>query len=268
MQNTIAAIDYTLVKTDSTLLLNNGGTTLAIKKSESMFPKETWPIQQTNFFVEHPHSLINGQFMLFVGFFIIFLLALLRTAYPYKIKKTIKAGFNTTFANHLFRDKASQRSRGIFLLNAISISSISMFLFYILPDSFFPNHPFYRFSVLIIGFTLYCYTKSLLYHFVGILSDKKEMTAEYLFNVQIYSRILGLALLPVVIILSFPHIEYADSVGLAGIFLITTSIIALIMRTSKILMGSGVSVFYLILYLCTLEILPILYIFKFLGSLA
>ncbi|MFV0507402.1 MAG: DUF4271 domain-containing protein [Bacteroidales bacterium] len=262
-----AAGDSAATASDSMLMLSDSFPTVPPSQVVStQVEQQVWPISQFAYFAEQKHTLPGSQFMLYVGVFLLATLALLRYVHRKRIKQAFKAGFKTAYASRLFRETSSQRSRGGAFLHLIFIGSISMLLYYTLPNTFFSELPILRFFSICIASAAYFYIKSTIYHLVGLLSDMQEVADEYVFHGQIYNHILGLALLPVVIVLSFPLVEQVAAVKIIGFFLVFLAIIALIIRTSKILMGTGVSILYLILYLCTLEILPILYIYKFLAS--
>lgn len=227
----------------------------------------SWPLTQTDFFDQPPHSLVGSQFLIYACLFLLCLLAVLRYMHPTKIQRTMTAGAKSSFASQTFRNQTGGQSGGSFLMNIIFAGSISMFLHYALPQNFLNHHVALRFAAILAGFLCYHYLKLALYHLVGILSYQQKTTLEFTYNVQIYMRILGICLLPIVIILSFPHIEANTFIYGLGFLIVFIILTALTIRASQILISSDVSVFYLILYLCTLEILPLLYIYKLLASL-
>ncbi|MFV0366344.1 MAG: DUF4271 domain-containing protein [Mangrovibacterium sp.] len=248
---------------DSTIVLNDS-LMISANDTTSLHAEITWPLSQDHFFQENKRNTESSQFLLIVVFFMWFLLALLRTLYPKKIGKLFKSGFNTAYASSLFRNRTSEKNRGIFILNLIFLGSMSVFLYHVLTPFFFLYNTFYQFTVIFLVTTCYHFIRIGVYHFIGLISETQELSDEYIFNMQTYSRILGLFLLPTVFVMSFPHLSNSYFLDFIGFGIIIFSLIALIIRTSQILMGSGVSSFYLILYLCTLEILPFLYMLKLL----
>lgn len=260
------ATDSNLVLTDSTLVLSDS---IVIDNTlvEDTLVHISWPVKQTEYFSQSERVPTDGKFMLGVSFLLLCIIVIIRIAYPKTITRTFQAGIKIAVANRLFRDKINYINRDTFLLNCVFVGSISVFLFYILPNSLYLQNSFYRFSFICIGTIAYLYLKSMMLHFIGTLSGKEEVTNEYLYHVHLYNRITGIMLFPIVSILTFPHIGNLNLVLIIASLAILFSFIALFIRTRKILIGSGVSVFYLILYLCTLEILPVLYIYKFFENL-
>ena len=106
--------------------------------------------------------------------------------------------------------------------------------------------------------------KTFLCKILGNIFLVKEQFAEYVHNIHLYNKNLGLFLFPIVIV--FPYITdihvktfvlYLGFIIFIGVFLM------LIYRGIQIIMRNGVSTFYLILYLCAIEILPILLLIKY-----
>jgi hypothetical protein len=138
----------------------------------------------------------------------------------------------------------------------------SLFLFHALQIFAMELHPVGIVGYLFIlgGVLSYFGLKKLAYYLQGSISRNVQETLEFLFNMNIYNRILGLFLLPVNLIVAFTPLKDPEWVVAAGIFIIGFFYILLIFRGIKILMRKHFSIFYLILYLCTLEILPLLFI--------
>lgn len=97
---------------------------------------------------------------------------------------------------------------------------------------------------------------------ISYISDNRSELGFLYANQLMYSRIVGLILAPIVFLISY-------SGGLLQMaFLIIASVViglALIInqfRTVQVFIRKGFSIFYLLLYLCALEIIPLLIIYK------
>jgi len=108
-------------------------------------------------------------------------------------------------------------------------------------------------------------------HFIclaaGNLSDEREVFNEYLVNVYNSYRFSAVIIFGIVIMLVYTVIlppEFVITVG--GIVLIIFYLIRVV-RLFLIFMKRNFSVLYLILYLCALEILPVLIIVKYFTGL-
>ena len=121
------------------------------------------------------------------------------------------------------------------------------------------------FLALLLIINGYLFTKILLYRLAGSIAMLKEQTEETVFNIRLYYKALGLILLPVVTIHAvIPETNLITVWVMAG--LIAIMYITNVIRTIYLGNRKGVSIFYLILYLCTLEILPLLLVFKLMSA--
>ena len=78
---------------------------------------------------------------------------------------------------------------------------------------------------------------------------------------MLYNSVLGIVLLLVVTVHAIAH-EWSGIVQWVGLAIIALFYIFSLIRTIYFSVRKEVSIFYLILYLCTLEILPILLVIK------
>jgi hypothetical protein len=129
----------------------------------------------------------------------------------------------------------------------------------------FPGYPAILFFV-ILFFIIngYLFVKILLLRLAGSIVMLKEQTQETIFNIKLYYKALGLFLLPLVTIhATMVKTNFITIWIMAGLVAITY--VATVIRTIYVGNRKDISIFYLILYLCTLEILPILLIYKLMS---
>ena len=110
----------------------------------------------------------------------------------------------------------------------------------------------------VIGYFL---TKKIIYYIIGILTESKPEVQEYLFSMTVYNRILGLFLLPVTAIIAFVPVTQLEPILYAGLVVIAIFYMMSLIRGAKIFLKKHFSISYLILYLCTLEFLPLILIY-------
>jgi hypothetical protein len=106
--------------------------------------------------------------------------------------------------------------------------------------------------------------KKVIYFLVGALTENKQEVQEYLFSITVYNRVLGLFLLPVTAIIAFVPLYQTETVLFAGLGIVIIFYLLSLIRGGQIFLKKHFSIFYLILYLCTLEFLPLLLIYNFL----
>ncbi len=108
--------------------------------------------------------------------------------------------------------------------------------------------------------------KRIIYYLLGILTETKPEVLEYLFCITVYNRVLGVFLLPLTAIIAFVPLTIAESLLYLGLLIVIVFYLMALARGMKIFLKKQFSISYLILYLCTLEILPLLLIYSILLS--
>ena len=119
------------------------------------------------------------------------------------------------------------------------------------------------FLILFISVNGFFLLKNLIYHAVGTVIMLEEEIDESTFNMFLLYKALGLFLLPIVTIHAIEQRVTFVTVWIM-MFLIALFYFVSILRSIYIGNRKGISIFYLILYLCLLEILPLFLIFKIL----
>ncbi len=117
------------------------------------------------------------------------------------------------------------------------------------------------FSIILYGIkTFFC-------RVLGYIFLVRDEFAEYIHNIYLLNKNIGLFLFPIIII--FPYITepIKPIVLYLGILVLLIMFFLRTIRGFQIIMRKGVSMFYLILYLCAIEILPVLLVVKYSATL-
>jgi hypothetical protein len=112
---------------------------------------------------------------------------------------------------------------------------------------------------------LYQMLKSSLVYLLGYVFNNKDSARAYQLNTLLFNHITGIFLLPITII-AF----YWDSIVILNAGIIIVLLVTLYGLYRGILTGlsdKNYNLFYLFLYLCTLEILPLLLIYKVISKI-
>lgn len=192
------------------------------------------------------------------------LFASVRLLFGKYLQQLFHASVNYTTAARLFRERSISLTHAAFRLDLIFYLVVSLFLFLIF-DPFISlpfDVPILKYFLLLAGTIAYFALKQLIYASQGQLTQSGSEAQELLYNMNLYNRILGLGLIPVVLIMGFSRLRSLDVMIGIGVLLAASTYILLLLRGLKILMKKDFPLFYLILYLCTLEILPLFYIYK------
>jgi len=106
--------------------------------------------------------------------------------------------------------------------------------------------------------------KDIFIKFIGFIFLKHDVAYEYMQNVHLYNRITGVLLFPIIISLAFiASSETAhNALIITGISLFAGMYMLRIFRGFQISKSENVSILYMFLYFCTLEVLPLALVIK------
>jgi hypothetical protein len=203
----------------------------------------------------------DWTFLLVMVGWIIF--ASTRFGFSNYIVQIFQSLFNYSSSSRLYRERGYNNNFGPFSLNLIFFLFLPFSIFLIARDNGattgFSGIEFYLIVFVVVN--AYFMLKILLYKILGSVFSQREKTGELIFNMMLYHNVLGLILLPV----ATAH-AMVPVLGLAALFIVP-GLIAIfylmsIIRSIYFAVREGISIFYLILYLCALEILPILLVVK------
>jgi len=101
----------------------------------------------------------------------------------------------------------------------------------------------------------------------GSISGEQEIFREYLLSIYQSYRFGAIFLSAIIILISYTRILPVNDLIVSGIVIIGIMYIIRVIRLLIIFLNRNISIFYLILYLCALEILPVLIIAKYFTGL-
>jgi len=194
------------------------------------------------------------------------LFASVRTRWNKYMVNLFQSTLNYSTALRMFQEKNNSHFYGAFQLDVIFYVVISVFAFQVLSyfriDLSYQN--FFLFLFCLVFLIAFFLVKNAIYRFMGILIRKKSETGEYLFNANNFKRVAGLVLLPLVAVIAFFPYEKENIPVTSGMFIVLLLYSLLVFRGFMILLRKQFSIFYLFLYFCTLEFLPLVLLYKIL----
>jgi len=195
--------------------------------------------------------------------------AWLRAFYSKYFGQIISAFFNNNLANQVVRDENILVQRASVLLNIVFNLVAALLLYFMSirfgwsPGSSFSGLNRYLFFTLVVS-AAYTF-KFLVLKICGYLFHLDKEMATYIFNIFLINNVLGICLLPLVAIIAFGLAAYTNMILYAAIILVAAAFLYRIGRGLAAGISSPVfSFYYLFLYLCTLEIAPLLMLVKIL----
>jgi hypothetical protein len=221
--------------------------------------------------VLHVNDYINSEnnaiLVLIISSFI--LLAWIKVSFGKYINQLLRAVLNYSEAYKLYRDYNTLVERVYLILNIIFTLSGGLFCYQLLkfykPNLIGSNH----FYVLLacFGFILAIYIfKFSINKVLGFILDQVQTFDEYLHSSFIYFKVSGLFLLPLISIISFISDNYRFPFIVIGLIIFFVLYFISIYRATRIMLQKGILLFYWILYLCTVEFLPVILFYKYFNS--
>jgi len=199
-----------------------------------------------------------------------FLYSLIRTK-----SKSMLPGVTRFFLLRGINDPSSRAIGGLFhwqstILNLISFIIIGLFVYcgasyYDFIPSAISGIFFWLISlgIIISAVTL----RHIVCVITGNASGKKEVFMEYLLGVYQSYRFSALFLFVLIILMSYTVLFPARVYFISGIIVLGIMYLIRVIRLMIIFINRNISIFYLILYLCALEILPVLISVKYFTGL-
>jgi hypothetical protein len=188
-----------------------------------------------------------------------------KSLYQKYLLQIFNSVYNYQISIQLFRDKNALFRNLSIILQILFPINLGL-LIYFLIDFYHFNHilefPIASIGIYSLGVFLFFRLKTVFYRFLGIVFKVQEDFHEIQHHLNIFSQSLGVIILPFVISMPFLN-DNLKSVVLISLFvLIGIYILLFFFRGFQIVTRKQVSLFFLILYLCAVEILPVAILIK------
>jgi hypothetical protein len=217
-----------------------------------------------------PAKFLHDDWIILIILTTAFLFLLIRTA-----TKSMFPGVIRFFFFRGINDPSSRDIGVLFhwqstILNLIAFLIVSLFTF--CSASFYNAIPFNLSGILFWIFSIIIIISAVtLRHIVciitGTVSGEQEVFREYLLGVYQFYKFSALFLFVIIIIISYTFILPPKEGILLGLYILVLMYLIRVTRLLIIFINRNISIFYLILYLCALEILPVLISVKYFSGL-
>lgn len=194
----------------------------------------------------------NPFFWILMGFNLL-CIAFIRTINPGYLRVLFDTALNNRHLLNNIRDDLNLRRASSILLNLTYFNCIAAIIS-------FPGHNFPQYIILIFSgvFFISALIKLFAMQLISITANARNGIMEHTLNHLIFFQVAGVILTPLIIFTHYVSEDYANIVflalsGLAVLFILVREFQSIIRAIQ-----SKVSIFYIILYLCTLELLPLI----------
>lgn len=210
---------------------------------------------------------MNGSaeyfFYIFAALFL--LLGLLRTIFSRFFTTMFRVFFNTSLRQNQLTDQLEQAALPSLLFNIFFVLSMGLYI-YILYEHYNIHHDYINWVYLGLCMltVAVCYTvKYVSLLFTGWLTNHKPEAKIYIFSIFLLNKINGMLLLPFTILIAFSTYKLADYASIISLFILAILLLSRFFRTYGLLQNRlKLNGMHFLIYIISLEILPILLIYK------
>ncbi len=154
-----------------------------------------------------------------------------------------------------------------FVLNGLFLLNTSIFIYQII--NYYQIKTILNQSILLIPIFMaliiaYGIIKVSIYRFVAFVFETTQETKEYLFFSYLHNKIFAIAILPIIIVIPYIEPNILPLLFKIGGFIFISLYFIQLFRGFSIILKNLASLLYLFLYLCALEILPLIIVYRIL----
>lgn len=209
---------------------------------------------------------LDDMFYLLMG--VVLLLAFVRSVFSRYFKNLFVLFLQTSLRQKQTRDQLLQDNLGSLFVNLLFIISTSIYGALVIRNREWLDYPFWH--IVFFGaalLTVVYFGKFIFLQFSGWVFNSKEAALNYTFTVFLVNKVLGVLLIPFLFLMAFAkpgirEVALTVSLGLMVLLLLYRYIIsfATIRNTLK------VNALHFFLYLCAVEILPLMLLYKLMSD--
>lgn len=237
---------------------------------EKYYTSAWLPFHQLPIFEMEPERKPSGKdliFYLLTG--LVTALACIRLIFPKYLKNLFMLFMQTSIRQKQTREQLLQNNLASVFLNILFVASAGIYITLFIQYKQWVDISFYQLLFYCVSILFIIYIgKYLFLAFSGWVFNVPEATNAYTFIVFLVNKVLGIVLIPFVLMITFSplpikQIAITISAGVAIILFMYRYLISF----GVIRANLKVSAFHFFLYLCAVELLPLLLIYKLLVNL-
>ncbi|MBW6484009.1 MAG: DUF4271 domain-containing protein [Vicingaceae bacterium] len=211
-----------------------------------------------------PIGIENWQIIIL--FSCLFLIAFVKGVNQNRFKNMAKSIVSEQATFEIVRGEKIFFNQTNLLLNVVYLSTFSLFIFhflYLQQKIFLFPFDFFYFLQIALFLTGVFIFQLIFNAILNFIFDTKEIQMEYIFNTSLFNNFLGVLMVPLLFLIYFTTLQ--NSVFFNKFILVVVFIVLLFRTIRYIKIGAkkNISNLHIFLYICTLEILPLIVIIKF-----
>jgi len=197
--------------------------------------------------------------------------ASIRIAYGKILHSIWVSAYSYQFATKTYKERGILQKRVGLSLDLLYLVNASLFIFLINQHFSFLLVDLQAYQFVFISFailSILVLIRLSVMRLTALIFVRSELFLGFLYHYFIYSKVLGMVLIPFLIAIPYTNGNLQEVIIYTGISTILAVQLFRLIRASVYVLKNVIFLFYLILYLCVLEILPVLVVIKIILSLA
>lgn len=207
-----------------------------------------------------PNPTLYEDWMLLVFLLVLLNIAYVRIAYQRRMQRLFDSLIRVQILRQVMREELvfSHRASILLFLNFCLLAGLTLYLAFKWLSLPMPLDPGWTsFLIFALGIAVLYYGKLILSRFLRWVLQDSGLIREYLFEVFLINKVAGIFVLPLAVGIAFLNISNIAWLFLAAVILGIALFGYRILQGLILSSAHTVSRVYIILYLCTLEILPL-----------
>ena len=203
-------------------------------------------------------------------FLLIGLFAWIRVYYGNILTQTFQASTNFQFASKMFNNNSQLQNQLDGMLYLFYILSVAFLLYYLeVRMSLFPygqqGGVLFLFNIALLSAMFI--GRVVLHNTIGILFNHIRLVREYLYNMFVFNKLAGMIALPLVFLLIYTEGILQEIFFWITVFVFSGIVVMRVIRAVIYSYRKEVLIFYMFLYLCALEITPLVLLYRWLEGI-
>lgn len=216
------------------------------------------------FMIEKEHQPQSKDELFYILAGAVALLGLIKAIFPKYFKNMFALFFQTSLRSKQTRDQLLQNTIASLLLNLLFVACGGIYVALVVQQKGWISVDFWWLILYSTAILIAIYlVKFLFLRFAGWVFNTKNATEAYIFIVFLSNKIIGIVLLPFLMVLAFTGGQVAQVALIISLALIAAALLyRYLVSLTTIRNDLNINPLHFFLYLCTIEVLPLLLIYK------
>jgi uncharacterized protein DUF4271 len=208
----------------------------------------------------------NYDIVFYTLIFLLFFLGLIKTSFPKYVSSIFSLSFQATFRQTQTKQQMEQNFFPAFMLNVLFVLCGGLFITMFAEFNHWTKIVFWQLFVYSTGILLIIYfIKYLVIRFTGWVFNAKDAAIEYRFVVFLINKLLGVVIIPLLFLIAYADVQIKSiAITIVVCLAILSLAIRYLVSLARIRKNLSITAFHFFIYLCAVEIMPLLVIYKLL----